>query len=73
MLPSDALAPASPRPPPAPRPVPSGARGWGASFLIVFGGIWAAVGLVLTVVFTLTGGPVWNDWILDRRGVGGGA
>jgi hypothetical protein len=61
------LAPTSPRPPPAPRPVPSGARGWGASFLILFGGIWAFVGLVMTMVFTLAGGPVWNDWILDSR------
>src|ERR1700722_15553898 len=67
MIPSD--APAMPRPPPAPRPVPSGARGWNATFMSLFGGMWGGVGLVLTVVFTLAGGPVWNDWILDSRGV----
>lgn len=56
-------------PPPAPRPVPLGAMDWNASFLLLFGGIWAVVGLVLCTAFTVIGGPVWNDWILDRRGV----
>jgi Protein of unknown function (DUF3592) len=67
MIPSD--APSMARPPPAPRPVPNRARGWNATFLSLFGGIWGGVGLVLAVVFTVAGGPVWNDWILDSRGV----
>jgi hypothetical protein len=68
---SDANAsdkPASPRPPPAPRAVPGGARGFTASFMMLFGGIWGGVGLLLFVVFTAVGGPIWNDWILDSRG-----
>lgn len=56
-------------PPPAPRPVPIAALGWNAGFLLLFGGIWAAVGLLVAGLFTALGGPVWNDWILDDRGV----
>lgn len=37
-------------------------------FLLLFGGIWAAVGLFITVVFILVGGAPWDDWILDGRG-----
>ncbi len=55
-------------PPPAPRPVPSGAVSWNHRFMVLFGGIWALVGVVVTVAFTAGGGPVWNDWILDSRG-----
>jgi len=56
-------------PPPAPRPVPAGAVRWNDRFMLLFGGIWGFVGTVMTVVFTLAGGPVWDDWILDSRGV----
>jgi hypothetical protein len=66
--PADAAVPPAP-PPPAPRPVPPGAVSWNDRFMLLFGGIWGLVGTVITVVFTLTGGPVWNDWILDSRGV----
>jgi hypothetical protein len=37
--------------------------------MLLFGGIWGLVGVVLTVVFTVVGGPFWNDRILDDRGV----
>jgi hypothetical protein len=37
--------------------------------MLLFGGIWGLVGVVLTVVFTSVGGPFWNDRILDDRGV----
>jgi len=43
--------------------------GAGVMFLLTFGGIWLFVGTVITVVFTLAGGPVWNDVVLDRRGL----
>ncbi len=36
-------------------------------FLLLFGGIWATVGLFITTVFILVGGPPWDDWILDER------
>jgi hypothetical protein len=42
---------------------------WNDRFMLLFGGIWGLVGTVIAVVFTLAGGPVWDDWILDRRGV----
>ena len=67
MLSPDADAP--PSPPPAPRPVPSGAVTWNARFVLLFGGIWGFVGTTVAIVFALSGGPVWNDWILDSRGV----
>ncbi len=60
---------APPPPPPAPRPVTLSAMRWNAMFMQLFGGIWALVGILITVVFTVAGGPVWNDWILDSRGV----
>ena len=37
--------------------------------MLLFGGIWGLVGFVLPVVFTVVGGPFWNDRILDDRGV----
>ena len=55
-------------PPPSPRPFPFRAVSAGTKFLLLFGGIWLGVGLLLTIIFTLSGGPVWNDWILDERG-----
>lgn len=54
---------------PAPRAVPLGAMRSSAFFMLLFGGIWCAVGTLLTVVFLAVGGPPWDDWILDRRGV----
>jgi hypothetical protein len=48
--------------------MPLAAAGAGTKFLLMFGWIWAFVGLVLAVAFTFVGGPVWNDWILDSRG-----
>jgi hypothetical protein len=38
-------------------------------FRILFGGIWLTVGGIVTVVFTVAGGPFWNDITLDRHGV----
>ena len=35
----------------------------------MFGGIWLLVGTVITIAFTVGGGPVWNDLVLDRRGL----
>jgi hypothetical protein len=61
--------PAPPAPPPAPRAFRLGAVDSSAVFLLFFGGIWAFVGLMISVVFTVAGGPVWNDVALDRRGV----
>jgi len=55
------------QPPPAPRAVPIGTMSWNAGFLLLFGAIWAVVGLVMSAVFTASGGPVWDDWILDSR------
>lgn len=55
-------------PPPAPRPFPLAAASFAQKFLLLFGGIWAAVGVLISVIFTLVGGPIWNDWILDARG-----
>jgi hypothetical protein len=56
-------------PPPAPRPFRTGALEASTVFLLLFGGIWGLVGTVLTVVFSLVGGPLWDDVILDRRAV----
>jgi hypothetical protein len=56
-------------PGPAPRRFPLRALDTAAGFLILFGGIWALVGSIVSVAFTVTGGPLWNDLILDRRGV----
>jgi hypothetical protein len=56
-------------PPPPPRPVGAVNVGFAPGFLLLFGGIWAFVGLVLCCVFTLVGGPVWDDVLLDQHGV----
>jgi hypothetical protein len=56
-------------PPPPPRKMPLSAAGGLTKFVLLFGGISALVGAVLFVVFTLVGGPVWDDWILDERAV----
>src|ERR1043165_5182069 len=56
-------------PPPAPRRFRWRALDAGSGFLLLFGGIWGLVGSILTVAFSLTGGPLWNDLILDRRAV----
>lgn len=60
-----------PAPPPAPREIPSLRRlaSFGTLFALLFGGIWMVTGGLITVVFMVVGGPPWNDWILDRRGV----
>jgi hypothetical protein len=57
------------RPPPAPRPFRLRAVDAVAWFLLLFGGIWMTVGGILTIVFTVVGGPFWNDIVLDRHGV----
>jgi hypothetical protein len=57
------------QPPPAPRRFPWRALEGAPAFLMLFGGIWGLVGTLVTIVFTVTGGPFWNDLILDRRGV----
>jgi hypothetical protein len=57
-----------PEPPPAPRPFRWGALDAGTVFLLLFGTIWTGVGAGITTIFTVVGGPLWNDLILDRRG-----
>jgi hypothetical protein len=49
--------------------MPLAAAGAKALFVLLFGGISAFVGALLTVVFTVVGGPIWDDWILDERGI----
>lgn len=62
------LSKQSPGPPPRALParMPQMA---GALFLLLFGGIWAGVGLLVTTIFLLVGGGPWHDWILSERGV----
>jgi hypothetical protein len=55
-------------PPPPPRRFRLGALDSSTVFLLLFGGIWAFVGLTISVVFTVGGGPFWNDLTLDQRG-----
>lgn len=62
-------APGTVQPPSAPRPVPASAVGFAPFFMVLFGGIWGFIGVLLTVVFVLVGGPPWDDAILDQRGV----
>jgi hypothetical protein len=56
-------------PPPAPRRFPWRTLDAAPGFLMLFGGIWCLVGSMMVVLFSLTGGPFWNDLILDRRAV----
>jgi hypothetical protein len=56
-------------PPPKPRRFPWGRMGAGPKFALLFGGIWTFVGTLISTVFTIAGGPVWDDTLLDRRGV----
>jgi hypothetical protein len=56
-------------PPLAPRPFRLRAIDAVSVFLLLFGGIWAVVGLVVAIGLSAAGGPFWNDLILDRRGV----
>lgn len=56
-------------PPDPPRPMPFRAFGWGIKFLLLFGGIWFAVGVLLTSIFLLIGRPFWVDTALDERGI----
>jgi hypothetical protein len=56
-------------PPLAPRPFRLRAIDAGSVFLLLFGGIWAVVGLVVGIALNAAAGPFWNDPILDRRGV----
>jgi len=58
------------QPPPAPRQFPWRALEAVPAFLMLFGAIWGLVGTIVTIAFTVTGGPFWDDLILDRRGVG---
>jgi len=57
------------RPPPAPRPFRLRAVDATAWFRLLFGGIWLIVGGIVAIVFTIAGGPFWNDIALDRHGV----
>jgi hypothetical protein len=57
------------RPPPPPRPTSIAAAGWNAHFLLLFGGLWSGVSLLVAVILTLSDRPVWDDWILDDRGL----
>jgi uncharacterized protein DUF3592 len=56
-------------PPAAPRPFRLGAVDASTKFLLLFGAIWAFVGTLISVVFTVAGGSVLGDVALDRRGV----
>ncbi len=49
--------------------MPFRAFGWGIKFLLLFGGIWFAVGVLLTSIFLLIGRPFWVDTALDERGI----
>jgi hypothetical protein len=49
--------------------MPLAAAGGMALFALLFGAISSSVGALLAVVFTLVGGPIWDDWILDERAV----
>lgn len=53
----------------APRPFRFRAIDAVSVFLLLFGGIWAVVGVVVAVGLSVAAGPFWNDLILDRRGV----
>jgi hypothetical protein len=55
-------------PPPPPRRIRLGGLDSTTAFLLLFGGSWASVGLMLSVVFTVAGGPFWDDLVLDGRG-----
>ncbi|MCA9665335.1 MAG: hypothetical protein KC503_07095 [Myxococcales bacterium] len=57
------------RPPDAPRAVPSKAVAWMVRFFLIFVVPWFGIAVTCTTVFTLVGGPIWDDWILDARGV----
>lgn len=37
-------------------------------FAMMFVGPWFGIALLTAGVFTVVGGPIWDDWILDRRG-----
>lgn len=50
---------------PLPPPVPSRL----SQVLFAIGLSFVLTGTIISVVFTLVGGPVWDDWILDSRGV----
>jgi hypothetical protein len=56
-------------PPPPPRQMPFSVVGTTSKFALLFGAIWCLVGGILVVLFTVVGGPIWDDWILDERGV----
>ncbi len=57
------------KPPSPPRYMPPKAAGGLATFLALFGGIWAVVGIVLLLVFSLIGRPIQDDWRLDKDAV----
>jgi len=52
-----------------PRRFPLRALGAKTVFVLLFGAIWFGVGSTITAAFTAGGGGVWNDVILDRRGL----
>jgi len=56
-------------PPPAPRRFRLRAVDATARFQLLFGAIWMFVNSFISVIFTVTGGPFWDDVLLDRRGV----
>ena len=56
-------------PPLAPRPFRVRAIDAVSVFLLLFGGIWAVVDVVVVIGLSVAAGPFWNDPILDRRGV----
>ena len=53
----------------APRPVPWSKLVREHSFHLVLGACLALAGSVFFLLFNLSGDPVWDDWILDARGV----
>lgn len=60
---------APPPPPPPPRSVPGKAWGVGTTSVIVLGMLAGVGGLIASALLMINGGPIWDDWILDARGV----
>lgn len=56
-------------PPPAPRPFRFQSLPIAVIVKVILGGILSLNGVSIALVFTLIGGPFWNDSLLDDRGV----
>lgn len=56
-------------PSPPPRKVPYRALSWNTTFAIPFGSSFFFGGLIFFIAFYFTDRPIWDDWILDHRGL----